>query len=127
MLWSKTIYFYGRNFIVARSTPAKTEKATTPQACTNHAVFHSFLFGDIKHDAATTISHRKRIIEFLKQLNILSDTLIKLRENTYGCAEHDRCATTFYLMSMLSQEFSVMSSKLVLWIKGTLCKFHKTL
>ena len=35
-------------------------------------------------------------------------TLNKIWENTYGCAEHYRCATVLYLMSMLSQAFSVI-------------------
>ena len=31
-----------------------------------HAVFHSFLSDDSKHDSATTTAHRKRLIPFLK-------------------------------------------------------------
>ena len=37
-------------------------------------------------------------------LNMLSE----IWENTYACAEHYRCATALYLMSMLSQAFSVI-------------------
>ena len=40
--------------------------STTPsRQC--HAVFHSFLFDDIKHDAATTTEHSKTFISLLKE------------------------------------------------------------
>ena len=63
---------------------------------------------DRKQDDATTIAHSKHIIELLKQHNILSSELSTLWENTDGCAEHYRCDTAFYLMSILSQAFSVI-------------------
>ena len=69
---------------------------------------HSFLSDNSKHDSATTISHSKCIIELLKHRNITSNILITIWENIYGCAEHYRCATALYLMSMLSQAFSVI-------------------
>ena len=71
-------------------------------------MFHSFLSYDRKQDDATTIAHSKHIIELLKQRNILSSELSTLWENTDGCAEHYRCDTALYLMSMLSQAFSVI-------------------
>ena len=39
--------------------------STTP-AHQCHAVFHSFLSGDIKHYAATTTAHRKSLILLIK-------------------------------------------------------------
>ena len=74
------------------SAQTQTETATTPQAHTRHAVFHSFLFDEIKQDAATNISHRTQIIKLLKQHNILPDMLITIWEYTYGCAENYICA-----------------------------------
>ena len=44
------------------STTTQTEVSTTPEARTFHAVFHSFLYDDIKQDSATTTAHIKRII-----------------------------------------------------------------
>ena len=34
-----------------------------------HAVFHSFLYDDIKQDAATTTAHREILILLLKEKN----------------------------------------------------------
>ena len=36
----------------------------------------------------------------------MSNTLSTICKNTYGCAEYLGCATTLYLMSMLSQAYS---------------------
>ena len=63
---------------------------------------------DRKQDAATTTAHIKHIIGLLKQRNILSSKLSKIWENIYGFAEHYRCSTALYLMSMLSQAFFVI-------------------
>ena len=71
-------------------------------------MFHSFLSYDRKQDDATTIAHSKHIIELLKQRNILYSELSTLWENTDGCAENYRCDAALYLMSMLSQAFSVI-------------------
>ena len=90
------------------SAPTHTETEVTPQECTCHAVFHLFLSDDRTQDSDTTTAHIKRINELLKQRNIMSNTLIKICENTYGCAEHHRCDTSLYLISMLEQDFSVI-------------------
>ena len=71
-------------------------------------MFNYFFSNEIKQGDATTIAHIKSIIEFLNKCNIMSNTLSTIWENTDGCDENDRCATTLYLMSMLSQEFSVI-------------------
>ena len=55
------------NFIA----PKHTEISGTTQVSTHHAVFHSFWSDERKQDYATTNAHRKRIIELLKQRNIM--------------------------------------------------------
>ena len=71
-------------------------------------MFHSFLSDDRKQGSATTIAHRKRIIELLKQRKIMSNTLSIIWGNTYGCVDHYRFFTVLYLISMLSQAFYVI-------------------
>ena len=58
-----------------------------------HAVFHSFLSDNSKHDAATTNAHRKRLISLLNNKNVLTTSLSIIWENTNGCAEQYRCAS----------------------------------
>ena len=57
------------------SAPTHPETVGTPKSCTHHAVFHSFFSDYSKQDSSTTNSHRKFIIEFLNQCNIMSNTL----------------------------------------------------
>ena len=79
--------------------PTHTETAGEPQRRTRHAMFHSFLSDDRKQDSATIISHRKLIIELLKQQNIMLNMLSTIWENTDACAEQYICVTALYLMS----------------------------
>ena len=78
----------------------------------NHAhimlCFTLFLSNDSKQDTATTDSHIKFIIELLKEKNIISAKLITIWGNTYGCAEHYRCDTALFLLSVLPQAFYVI-------------------
>ena len=90
------------------SATTQTEVAATSQERTRHSVFCTFLNGDIKQDASTTVAHIKRIIALLKQCKIVSAKLGKIWENTDGCVEHYICGTVLYLMSMLLQAFSVI-------------------
>ena len=76
--------------------------------CPRHAVFHSFLSDDRKQDAATTTAHRKRLISLLKNKQVLTTSLIKIWENTDGCAEQYRCASALYLMSVISHTYSLI-------------------
>ena len=62
------------------SATTHTETSLTPQARTCHAVFHSFLYDDSKQNSATTITRSKRIIELLKQHNIMLNALSKIWE-----------------------------------------------
>ena len=67
-----------------------------------------FLSGDSKQDAATTTSHSKRLISFLKNKKILTTSLSTIWENTDVCTEQYRCASAMYLMSMMSQTYSII-------------------
>ena len=73
-----------------------------------HAVFYSFLSDDIKQDAATTTAHSKRLISLLKNEKVLTTSLGTIWENTDGCAEQFRCAYAMYLMSVISQTYSLI-------------------
>ena len=73
-----------------------------------HAVFHSFLSGDSKPDAATNTAKIKQIISLLKNQQLLTTSLSKIWKNTDGCAEQYRCASVLYLMSVMSQTYSII-------------------
>ena len=73
-----------------------------------HAVFHYFLSDDSKQDAATTTAHSKRLISLLKNEKVLKTSLSTIWENTDGCAEQYRCASALYLMSVMSQTYSII-------------------
>ena len=77
-------------------------------SCPRHAVFHSFLSDDSKQDAATATAHSKRLISFLKEKQVLTTSLSTIWENTDGCAEQYRCASALYLMSVMSQTYSII-------------------
>ena len=87
--------------------PQKNINSTTPPR-QRHAVFHSFLSGDIKQDAVTTTAHRKRLISLIKEKKVLTTYLSKIWENTDGCSEQYICDSALYLMSVMSQCYSVM-------------------
>ena len=73
-----------------------------------HAVFHSFLSNDIKQYSVTTTAHSKRLISFLKNKLLLTTSLSTIWENTDGCAEQYICASALYLMSVMSQTYSII-------------------
>ena len=73
-----------------------------------YAVFHSFLSDNSKQDAATITAHRKRLISLFKEKNVLTTLLRKIWENTDGCAEQCICASELYLMSVMSQCYSII-------------------
>ena len=73
-----------------------------------HAVLHSFLSDDSKHDAATTTAHRKRLIEFLIEKKVMTTSLVTIWGNTDDCVEQYRCASALYLMSVMSQCYSII-------------------
>ena len=71
-------------------------------------MFHYFLSNDRKQDAATTTSHSKRWISFLKNKQVLTKPLSKIWENTDSYAEQYICASALYLMSVMSQTYSII-------------------
>ena len=90
--------------------------STVPQADINsstlshprHAEFHYFLSDDRKKDAATTTAHSKRLISLLKEKKVLTTSLSTIWENNDGCAEQYICASALYLMSVMSQTYSII-------------------
>ena len=76
-----------------------------------HAVIHSFLSDDRKQDAVTTTSHRKRLISLLKNQQVLTISLSTIWENTDVCSEQYRCASALYLMSVMSQTYSLIINR----------------
>ena len=80
---------------------------TTPsRKC--HAVFHSFLSEDRKQYATTTTAHSKCLISLLKDKKVLTKPLSTIYGNTDGCAEQYRCTSALYLMSVMSQYYSII-------------------
>ena len=89
------------------AAPQADINSSTPSR-PRHAVFHSFLSDDSKQDAATTTAHRKRLISFLNNKLVLTTSLGKIWENTDGCAEQYRCASALYIISVMSQTYSII-------------------
>ena len=52
-----------------------------------HAVFHAFLSDNSKQYAATTTAHGKQLISLIKNKQVLTTSLSKIWENTYGCSK----------------------------------------
>ena len=73
-----------------------------------HAVFHYFLSEDSKKDAATTTAHIKRLILLLKEKKLLTTYLSTTYENNDGCAAQYICPSVLYLMSVISQCYSII-------------------
>ena len=67
------------------------------------SVFSHIVLNDV---AATTTAESKRLISLLKK--VLKKSLSTIWENTDGCAEQYRCASALYLMSVMSQTYSVI-------------------
>ena len=70
--------------------------------------FTVFKSDDSKEDATTTTEHSKRLISLLKDKKLLTKSSSKIWENTDGCAEQYICASVQYLMSVMSQCYSVI-------------------
>ena len=104
---NRSVYIKGiplEHFIALPQTEINSSKKSYP--C--HAVLHFSLSDDSKQDAATNTAHIERLIELLKEQKVLTSTLSTLWENTDGCAEQYRCASALYIMSVLSQCFSII-------------------
>ena len=70
--------------------------------------YFTFLSDDIKQDSATTTAHNKQLISLLKNKQVLTTSLGTVWENTDGCAEQYRCASPLYLISVMSQTYSII-------------------
>ena len=81
--------------------------STTPSR-QRHAVFHSYLSGDIKQDASTTTAQSKSLISLLKDKKVLTSHLSTIWDNADGYAEQYRCASALYLMSVMYHCYSVI-------------------
>ena len=71
-------------------------------------MFRSYLSDYSKQDAVTTTTHSKLLISFLKNKLLLTTSLSKIWVNTDGSAEQYRCASSLYLMSVMSQTYSII-------------------
>ena len=67
-----------------------------------------YLSDDIKKNAPTTTTHRNNLIALLKEKKILTTSLSTIRESTDGCSEQYICASEIYLMTVMSQCYSVI-------------------
>ena len=65
----------------------QTNINSTKPSRQRHAVFHSFLSDDSKHDYATTTAHTNRLISLIKEKKVFTTSLSTIWENTDGCAE----------------------------------------
>ena len=82
------------------------KSSTISRQC--HAVFHYFLSDNSKQDAATTTAHIKLFISLINIKKVLTTSLSTIWENNYDCYEQYRCASTIYLMSVISQCYSII-------------------
>ena len=89
------------------AAPQEDINSTTPSH-PRHAVFHPFLSDDSRQDASTNTAHSKRLILLLKNEQVLTTSLSTIWENTDGCAEQYRFASALYLMSVMSQTYSII-------------------
>ena len=67
-----------------------------------------FLFDNNKQDAATTNAHSKNIIPLIKNKKVLTTSLSTIWENTDGSTEQYICASAMYLISVMSQTYSII-------------------
>ena len=74
--------------------PQTNINSTTPSP-QRHSVFHFFKSDDSKQYSATTTENSKHLISFLKEKKVMTTSLSKIWENTYGCAEQYICATGY--------------------------------
>ena len=90
------------------STLPETDINSTTPSRPRHSVFLSFLSDDNKQDVATTTAHSKLLISLLENQQVLTTSLITIWENTNGFVEQYRFATALYLMSVMSQTYSII-------------------
>ena len=86
----------------------QTEIKLSTKSCPHHAVFQKHLSDDNKQYSDTTTLYRKSYIELLKIQKVLTSSLSTIWENTDGCAEQFICASALYILSFLSQCYSII-------------------
>ena len=89
--------FYWNNLNINSTTPSHQHPAE----------FHHFYLNR-KQDTDNNTAHTKRLISFLKEEKKLTASFSKIWENNDGCAKQYICASEFYLMSVMSQCYSVI-------------------
>jgi hypothetical protein len=75
--------------------------------------FHSHLSDDCKQNAATSFENMKNVLQNLKERGVLKENVSVIYDNTDGCCSQYRCATSVYLLTMLSSMFKVSIDRLV--------------
>ena len=113
--------YYGGNRSMSIEGIVLEHFSAAPQADINsstlsrprHAVFNSFLSDYSKQDASTTTAHSKILISLINNKRVLTTSLSTIWENTDGCAEQYRCASALYLMSVMSQIYSIIIDRII--------------
>ena len=108
--------YYGRNLSVFKEGIALENFSVLPKADINsntpsrqlHAVFHSFLSDYIKQYADTTTAHINRLISLLKNKKVLTTSISTIWGNTDDFCEQYICDSALYLMSVMSQCYSII-------------------
>ena len=89
------------------AVPQTNIYSTTPSR-QRHPVLNYFLSDDSKQDAAIITAHIKRLILLPKEKDVLTTSLSTIWGNTDGCDEQYKCASSLYLMSVMSQCYLVI-------------------
>ena len=74
--------------------------------------FHSFLSDDKQQMAATVDNHMSKLIECLKNQQVLKDGG-RILGSTDGCAKQYKCATAIHFMSLLSYKENVVIDRAI--------------
>jgi hypothetical protein len=75
--------------------------------------FHSHLSDDCKQNAATSFENMKNVLQNLRERGVLEENVSVIYDNTDGCCSQYRCATSVFLLTILSSMFKVCIDRLV--------------
>jgi hypothetical protein len=75
--------------------------------------FHSHLSDDCKQNAATSYENMKNVLQDLRERGVLHENVSVVYDNTDGCCSQYRCATSVFLLTILSSMFKVCIDRLV--------------
>ena len=87
--------------------PKSDINSTTPSH-QRRTVFHYFVSDDSNQDADNNTAQRKPLISLFKDKTLLTPSLSTIWENNDCCAEQYRFASTLYLISVMSQCYSII-------------------